>query len=139
MRLSFSIVGARLQLAAQWWDQLSRTRAGNAAVSCPRQSRNSRAYFRQALAWLLASETIAVRAVTTAIGRFTVTRNEADKDKFKMPSLRNVAVTAPYMHDGRFKTIEEVIEHYNSGASACPRTARKRWPPSSARSPMTSF
>ena len=35
--------------------------------------------------------------------------------KFKAPSLRNIALTAPYMHDGRFKTLEEVIEHYSSG------------------------
>ncbi|MBI1224856.1 MAG: cytochrome-c peroxidase [Bacteroidetes bacterium] len=35
--------------------------------------------------------------------------------RFKVPSLRNVAVTAPYMHDGRFNTLEEVVEHYNSG------------------------
>lgn len=34
---------------------------------------------------------------------------------FKVPTLRNVALTAPYMHDGRFKTLEEVVEHYNSG------------------------
>jgi len=34
---------------------------------------------------------------------------------FKIPSLRNVALTAPYMHDGRFETLEQVIEHYNSG------------------------
>jgi cytochrome c peroxidase len=34
---------------------------------------------------------------------------------FKVPSLRNVALTAPYMHDGRFKTLKEVINHYNSG------------------------
>ena len=34
--------------------------------------------------------------------------------KFKAPSLRNVALTAPYMHDGRFKTLEEVVEHYSS-------------------------
>jgi cytochrome c peroxidase len=34
---------------------------------------------------------------------------------FKVPTLRNIALTAPYMHDGRFKTLEEVIEHYNSG------------------------
>lgn len=40
---------------------------------------------------------------------------------FKIPSLRNIAYTAPYMHDGRFKTIEEVIEHYNSGIAASER------------------
>ena len=35
--------------------------------------------------------------------------------KFKAPSLRNIALTAPYMHDGRFKTLEQVLEHYSSG------------------------
>lgn len=39
---------------------------------------------------------------------------------FKIPSLRNVALTAPYMHDGRFDTLDEVIEHYNSGIQAHP-------------------
>ena len=38
-----------------------------------------------------------------------------DGGKFKTPSLRNIAITAPYMHDGRFATLEEVIEHYDSG------------------------
>jgi len=41
------------------------------------------------------------------------TGNSADKAKFKVPSLRNIALTAPYMHDGRFNTLEEVIEHYD--------------------------
>jgi cytochrome c peroxidase len=36
-----------------------------------------------------------------------------DNGKFKSPSLRNIALTAPYMHDGRFKTLEEVLDHYN--------------------------
>ena len=40
---------------------------------------------------------------------------------FKVPSLRNVARTAPYMHDGRFNTLEEVIEHYNSGIQNHPQ------------------
>lgn len=39
----------------------------------------------------------------------------SDRGKFKTPSLRNVGLTAPYMHDGRFATLEEVVEHYNSG------------------------
>jgi cytochrome c peroxidase len=51
----------------------------------------------------------------TDIGRQEVTNNPADKAKFKVPSLRNVAVTQPYMHDGRFETLEEVIDHYNEG------------------------
>jgi cytochrome c peroxidase len=48
-------------------------------------------------------------------GRASVTKREGDKGKFAVPSLRNVALTAPYMHDGRFATLEEVIEHYDSG------------------------
>ncbi|HLJ57991.1 MAG TPA: MbnP family protein [Chthonomonadaceae bacterium] len=48
-------------------------------------------------------------------GRALVTGREADAGKFKTPSLRNVAITGPYMHDGRFKTLEEVVEHYARG------------------------
>jgi cytochrome c peroxidase len=49
------------------------------------------------------------------LGRMLATGNEADRGKFKTPSLRNVDLRAPYMHDGRFATLEEVVEHYNSG------------------------
>ena len=48
-------------------------------------------------------------------GRYDVTENINDKGKFKSPTLRNIELTAPYMHDGRFQTLEEVIEHYNFG------------------------
>tara|TARA_B100000965_G_C19549438_1_gene739383 strand:+ start:36 stop:1145 length:1110 start_codon:yes stop_codon:yes gene_type:complete len=48
-------------------------------------------------------------------GRMEVTGRSSDKGKFKVTSLRNVEVTPPYMHDGRFKTLEEVVDHYNSG------------------------
>ena len=48
-------------------------------------------------------------------GRSGVTGNPYDRGKFKVPSLRNVALTAPYMHDGRFETLEEVLDHYISG------------------------
>ncbi len=47
------------------------------------------------------------------LGRMEVTKLEADRDKFKVPTLRNVALTAPYMHDGRFDTLEQVVAHYN--------------------------
>lgn len=47
-------------------------------------------------------------------GQFEVNQNENDKFKFKVPSLRNLSYTAPYMHDGRFATLEEVLEHYDS-------------------------
>lgn len=46
-------------------------------------------------------------------GRMEVTGVEGDRGKFKVPTLRNLALTAPYMHDGRFSTLEEVVEHYN--------------------------
>lgn len=46
-------------------------------------------------------------------GREAVTGNLAHRATFKTPSLRNVEVTSPYMHDGRFKTLEEVVEHYD--------------------------
>lgn len=48
-------------------------------------------------------------------GRYTVTKRDGDRGKFAVPSLRNVALTAPYMHDGRFRTLEEVVEHYCTG------------------------
>ena len=48
-------------------------------------------------------------------GLYQQTGKEEDKYKFKVPTWRNLVFTAPYMHDGRFKTLEEVIEHYNSG------------------------
>lgn len=49
------------------------------------------------------------------LGRFIVTKTAVDRGAFATPSLRNVAVTAPYMHDGRFSTLEEVLDHYSEG------------------------
>ena len=49
------------------------------------------------------------------LGLAKVTGNSSDNGKFKTPTLRNIEFSAPYMHDGRFVTLEEVIEHYNSG------------------------
>ena len=48
-------------------------------------------------------------------GRYAITIHSPDKGKFKVPTLRNIEVTTPYMHDGRFKTLEEVIDFYGSG------------------------
>lgn len=47
-------------------------------------------------------------------GLYNITKKEADKGKFKTPGLRNIAVTAPYMHNGMFKTLEEVVDYYNN-------------------------
>ena len=49
------------------------------------------------------------------LGRYRVSKNEKDLGAFKTPTLREISKTAPYMHDGRFATLEEVIEHYNKG------------------------
>lgn len=49
------------------------------------------------------------------IGRKRLTEKEEDLEKFKVPTLRNVALTAPYMHDGSKRTLEEVVAHYNAG------------------------
>jgi cytochrome c peroxidase len=48
-------------------------------------------------------------------GLQAVTGKPAHRGLFKVPSLRNIALTAPYMHDGRFKTLEEVLDHYDGG------------------------
>ena len=48
-------------------------------------------------------------------GFFAVTGRETDKGRFKIPSLRNVALSAPYMHDGRFDNLEEVLDFYSNG------------------------
>ncbi len=53
-------------------------------------------------------------------GRERVTGRAADRGKFVTPSLRNVARTAPYMHDGRFATLEEVVHHYSEGVQRSP-------------------
>lgn len=54
-------------------------------------------------------------SVFTDVGREKVTNNPNDRGKFRSPTVRNLVFTAPYMHDGRFNTIDEVIDHYNSG------------------------
>jgi cytochrome c peroxidase len=51
------------------------------------------------------------------VGRYRVTQLASDYYKFKVPSLRNVEMTAPYMHDGRFGTLEGVLDHYASGVT----------------------
>ncbi len=53
-------------------------------------------------------------------GRYLVTNNPNDEGKFKVPTLRNIELTAPYMHDGRFNTLEEVIDQYSHGVVNSP-------------------
>jgi cytochrome c peroxidase len=56
----------------------------------------------------------------TDTGRFRLTGEDADRALFKVPTLRNIEKTAPYMHDGSFQNLEQVVEHYNSGGKNHP-------------------
>ena len=64
-------------------------------------------------------DTAAVQSVSEPpapdLGCYEVTGDPADRWRFKTPSLRNVALTAPYMHDGSFSTLREVVEFYRKG------------------------
>lgn len=54
------------------------------------------------------------------VGRYAVTHDPADKGRFRTPTLRNVALTAPYMHDGAFRTLGEVVDFYDRGGGKSP-------------------
>ena len=64
-------------------------------------------------------------------GRAHITRRTIDVGRFKVPSLRNVALTAPYMHDGRFATLAQVLGHYDHGVVASPTLDAALQPPAS--------
>lgn len=55
---------------------------------------------------------------SSELGRLAVSKKLYDMGNFKTPTLRNIALTAPYMHDGSLKTLEEVVEHYNRGGAS---------------------
>lgn len=63
---------------------------------------------------------LAVGGDTSELGRFVVTRIEADIGGFRTPQIRNAGVTAPYMHDGSMQTLWDVMDHYNRGGEANP-------------------
>jgi cytochrome c peroxidase len=54
-------------------------------------------------------------------GRFAITKHDDDRGKFKTPTLRGVALSGPYMHDGSLKRLEDVVEFYNGGGGANPK------------------
>ncbi len=56
-------------------------------------------------------------------GRYRITLDSADLGKYKTPTLRNLVFTAPYMHDGRFASLTEVLDHYQSGVNHSPTLA----------------
>jgi cytochrome c peroxidase len=57
----------------------------------------------------------AIESETSVLGRFLITKREADIASFKTPDLRNVLVTAPYFHDGSQQTLWDAVDHYNKG------------------------
>jgi len=62
-----------------------------------------------------AIDAAAIQTDMTALGRFLVTKKEADIASFKTPDLRNVLITGPYFHDGSQETLWDVLDHYNKG------------------------
>ncbi len=62
------------------------------------------------------------------VGRFAVTKDPADTGAFKTPTIRNVALSAPYMHDGSVATLEEVVEWYDKGGHPNPNLSAKMRP-----------
>lgn len=59
------------------------------------------------------------------MGRYTITKQSSDSLKFKVPSLRNISYTNPYMHDGRFNKLNQVLNHYLSGIKQSPTLANE--------------
>jgi cytochrome c peroxidase len=68
--------------------------------------------------------TIAAANSPTDLGRYEVTKKAEDRNAYKTPALRNVALTAPYMHDGSVATLEEVVELYDRGGDAGPNKSK---------------
>lgn len=62
------------------------------------------------------------------LGRFAVTKLGGDRGAFKTPTLREIARTAPYMHDGSLKTLEDVVEFYNQGGNPNPQLDEEIFP-----------
>jgi cytochrome c peroxidase len=68
---------------------------------------------------------VGMTAAEPDLGRFVVTKDEKDTGAFKTPTVRNVALTAPYMHDGSQATLEEVVEWYDKGGHPNPHLSDK--------------
>lgn len=103
-----------------------RYKAGNKKAMSPEQVRGMDVFFKKAACdschigfnftdGSYVNIGIGMNRVSPDLGRHMVSRREEDKGAFKTPTLREIERTAPYMHDGSFKTLEEVVEHYNKG------------------------
>jgi cytochrome c peroxidase len=71
---------------------------------------------------------VGMSAAKPDLGRYEVTKLAGDKGAFKTPTLREIARTAPYMHDGSLKTLEEVVEHYDKGGTPNPQLDEEIFP-----------
>jgi len=69
---------------------------------------------------LKAVDELALSTDMSELGRFMVTKNRSDIGGFKTSQLRNIGITAPYMHDGSMQTLWDVMDHYNKGGEANP-------------------
>ncbi len=69
---------------------------------------------------IMAFKDIGLDETYTDMGLGTLTRNPKDNGTFRVPNLANVGLTAPYMHDGRYATLEEVIDHYSENIQSSP-------------------
>jgi len=90
------------------------------------RTQNFEALANEALAALKANgdveqlDKLALETDMSELGRFMITRNRSDIGAFKTEQLRNVGITAPYMHDGTLQTLWDVVDHYNKGGETNP-------------------
>jgi len=80
-----------------------------------KEDETAAAYVKQKRAGANVDVTVLTQANMSELGRFAVTENLTQVGAFKTATLRNVAITAPYMHDGSLKTLEDVVDFYNNG------------------------
>jgi cytochrome c peroxidase len=71
---------------------------------------------------------VGMNAAKPDLGRYEISKLAGDKGSFKTPTLREIARTAPYMHDGGFKTLEEVVDHYDKGGIPNPQLDEEIFP-----------
>ena len=71
---------------------------------------------------------VGIKSEKPDLGRYTETKLEGDRGSFKTPTLREIARTAPYMHDGSLKTLEEVVDFYNKGGIPNPQLDEEIFP-----------
>ncbi|MFY0672600.1 MAG: cytochrome-c peroxidase [Bacteroidia bacterium] len=65
---------------------------------------------------------LSIDSALNDLGRYNITKKEKDRRKFKVPTLRNIEYSFPYMHDGRFESLFEVLDHYSNGVETTKTT-----------------